>query len=370
MRNTAALHWTLLVALLASPVGASAQSTTDVQEPVASPPSPTITTIAQSEQIGEYVRVVFQDRDGNYLFSTSKGVRRYDGKSLTYIREQEDHRVVEEILQDEDGAIWFATYTGVSCYEDGKFTNYTMANGLSHRWVLSMMLDSAGTIWAGTSDGVCRFDGESFVPFPIPRAKVEFAAVGNVAGVPAPLLAWGMAEDQDGNLWFGMDGEGVRKFDGESFTTYTTKDGLASNNVRSVYADRRGRIWFGTAKGVSCYDGTAFRNFTEEDGLTNNYIWAILEDSAGNMWFSTIGAGACRYDGKSFTAFREDQGLMINGFPAHANMRDMFEDRDGILWFACSGGLFYLDGESFINVTRNGPWPTQAQEPTPAKSGS
>ena len=33
MRNTSALHWTLLVALLASPVGASAQSTTDDQEP-------------------------------------------------------------------------------------------------------------------------------------------------------------------------------------------------------------------------------------------------------------------------------------------------------------------------------------------------
>ncbi len=86
-----------------------------------------------------------------------------------------------------------------------------------------------------------------------------------------------MAEDQAGNLWFAVDAKGVHKFDGESFTTYTTKDGLASNNLRSVYADRRGRMWFGTAKGgVSCYDGTAFRNFTEKDGLTNNSICGIL----------------------------------------------------------------------------------------------
>ncbi len=60
----------------------------------------------------------------------------------------------------------------------------------------------------------------------------------------------------------------MRKFDGESFTTYTTKDGLVSNNLQAVYADRRGRIWFGTAKGgVSCYDGTVFRNFKEKDGI-------------------------------------------------------------------------------------------------------
>ena len=85
MRITSAIHVVLLVALLAAPVGASVQSTTDDQEPVASPPSPTITTIAQSEQIGEYVFVVFQDRDGNYWFSAGGGgVCRYDGKSLTY----------------------------------------------------------------------------------------------------------------------------------------------------------------------------------------------------------------------------------------------------------------------------------------------
>ncbi len=51
MRNTAALHWTLLVALLASPVGASAQSTADVQEPDDSPPPAPTTTSDQAERI-------------------------------------------------------------------------------------------------------------------------------------------------------------------------------------------------------------------------------------------------------------------------------------------------------------------------------
>ena len=169
-----------------------------------------------------------------------------------------------------------------------------------------------------------------------------------------------MAEDQDGNLWFGMNGEGVVKFDGESFTTYTTKDGLAGNDVRSVYADRRGRMWFGTKKGgVSCYDGTAFRNFTEKDGLTSNSVSEILEDKAGNMWFS--GNGATRYDGETFTAFPGDPSLTINGGPAHYGVMGMFEDRDGILWIGCTDGLWRLDGESFINVTKRGPWPVPAQ---------
>ncbi len=85
MRNTSPLHWTLLVALLASPVGAVAQNTTDGQEPDDSPPPAPITTIAQSEQIGAYVVEAFQDRDGNHWFGLGGvGVCRYDGKSLTY----------------------------------------------------------------------------------------------------------------------------------------------------------------------------------------------------------------------------------------------------------------------------------------------
>lgn len=231
MQIASALHWTLLAALLVAP------ACTD------SPPPAPVTTLSQYQQVGEYVREIFQDRDGNLWFSTSDGVCRYDGRSLTYLRDPEESGwSVQEILQDEDGTLWFAVVPGIRRYENGEFTDYTVADGLSHRRVLSMMLDSAGTLWAGTQGGVCRFDGESFVPFPIPRAEVE-----NPGSNLSPLLAWGMAEDQDGNLWFGMDGEGVRKFDGESFTTYTTTDGLASNNVRSVYADRRGRVWIGTS---------------------------------------------------------------------------------------------------------------------------
>lgn len=48
MRNTSALHWTILIALLASARCALAQSATDDQEPVASPHSPTSATAPQA----------------------------------------------------------------------------------------------------------------------------------------------------------------------------------------------------------------------------------------------------------------------------------------------------------------------------------
>ncbi len=322
--------------------------------------SPAAPTAAhdQAAQISEYVREVFQDRSGDFWFGTnSDGVGRYDGKSLTFLSVEQGlgGTAIRGILQDRGGAMWFATDGGVSRYESGKFTNYTVANGLLDNEVWNMMRDRAGTIWVGTQEGVCRFDGNSFVPFPIPRVDVE-----NPASRFSPKVVFGMTEDKAGNLWFGTDGEGAHKYDGKSFTSYTTKDGLAGNQVRCIYSDRRGRIWLGTdGGGVSRYDGKTFRNFTAHDGLNNDRIFEIIEDKAGNMWFSTLGAGACRHDGKTFMSFREDRGL------TRSHVQSMFEDRDGTLWFGCSGGLFRLDGESFVNVTKNGPW--RKPESAPAK---
>ncbi len=364
----------LLLICGCSPVVVSAQQSAGAEQ-LPGPVAPPTTTGQQAVQISEYVREVFQDREGVYWFGTNgDGVCRFDGTSLTYVSLEQGFAgvAVRGIVQAADGALWFGTNSGVSRYEDGSFTNYTMDDGLSDDSIWSCLLDSTGTLWVGTHEGVCRFDGDSFIPFPLPRVEIE-----NPSSRFSPRVVFGMFEDPAGNLWFGTDGEGVHRYDGESFTSYTTKDGLAGNVVRSIAGDRLGRIWIGTnGGGVSCYDGTTFQNFTQKDGLNNDRVYEILEDSAGNMWFSTLGAGACRYDGTSFTAFGVDQGLSINDLPCPCgsgqifkqchgpnggHVQEIFEDRDGVLWFGCSGGLFRLDGTSLVNVTRDGPWPVSAK---------
>lgn len=188
----------------------------------------------------------------------------------------------------------------------------------------------------------------------------------------SPLVVLAMLEDRDGNIWFGTDGEGTHRWDGASFTSYTTKEGLGGNMVCSIAQDRNGRVWIGSdGGGVSRLEGRAVRTFTTEDGLTSDRVWEIREDRAGNMWFSTLGAGACRWDGEAFRPFGVAQGLSVNEFPCECgsgftfgtchgpsggHVQEIFEDRDGVLWFGCSGGLFRLEGERLVNVTREGPW--------------
>jgi len=48
-------------------------------------------------------------------------------------------------------------------------------------------------------------------------------------------------------------GNGVSRFDGGAWTTYTVRDGLANNDVLSIVVAPDGALWFGTGGGVSRY---------------------------------------------------------------------------------------------------------------------
>ena len=178
----------------------------------------------------------------------------------------------------------------------------------------------------------------------------------------------------------------------------TEADGLASNNVLAIFEDSHGAMWFGTPDGITRYDGENFQTFTTEDGLSRNTIGLIFEDQRGMLWFADgmlssllergkpmdmsymamplselakeidselateIGnetppetaappplRGVSRYDGQAFRVFTTDDGLLRD------TVKDIFEDKTGTLWFATFLGVNYYDGEKFNHLTMHGP---------------
>ncbi|WP_353549294.1 two-component regulator propeller domain-containing protein [Sediminibacterium sp. KACHI17] len=149
-------------------------------------------------------------------------------------------------------------------------------------------------------------------------------------------------KDRNGHLWFGTNGGGVSRFDGKKFTNYTNLHGLASNIVWSILEDRNGNIWFGTdGNGVSKYDGKVFTNYSTKEGLSGDVVFSIKEDRKGMLWFGTSG-GITKYDGKRFSKYTVTEGLYNN------TIKDILEDRKGDLWFATlGGGVSRYNGSSF-----------------------
>ncbi len=330
-----------------------------VKSPVPSgqqPPNEQLAPLDPAAQISEYVVEVFEDKKGNLWFGTmSDGAARYDGKTLTYFSTKNGlcDNTVASIAEDKAGNIWFGTHNGASKFDGNTFVNFGIKEGL-HGAGCNILVARDGNIWAGTNDGAFRFNGFSFVPFNIPNPVIENPSYKWVAG-----KVWSLMEDTKGNIWFARDGLGACKFDGTTFSHFTLKDGLCSNNVSSIVEDKQGNIWFGSlssdfpksikAGGLSRYDGSRFINYPELEGLHENDIYSIYSDKKGNIWIGATGLGVYRYDGKSFKLYKGTDRMDLTW---SMGIQSILEDRNGMLWFGFSGGLFRFDGAAIVNVTR------------------
>lgn len=155
---------------------------------------------------------------------------------------------------------------------------------------------------------------------------------------------YAICEDKKGNLWFGLDGTGISKYDGVNITNYSVKQGLSHNIVTSIIEDRNNTLWISSHGGVSCFDGKNFTQYTEKEGLSNNEILSLYEDRKGNIWFSTKG-GLTKYDRNTFTHYSRKEGLPSD------TVYNCIEDRNGALWIATISGVARFDGKSFTIYT-------------------
>jgi ligand-binding sensor domain-containing protein len=69
-------------------------------------------------------------------------------------------------------------------------------------------------------------------------------------------------QDAAGQYWFGSNGTGLYGFDGATLRQFATEDGLPSDQIRGLQADRTRTIWLGTANnGAYRYAGENFEKF-------------------------------------------------------------------------------------------------------------
>lgn len=310
----------------------------------------------RGEPIADYVVAAFVDSKGVLWFGTlGKGVARYDGEALTYLSPAggAGGDVVASIAEDKQGDLWFAGHDGTGLI---KYDGVTFSQVWEEESTVSA--DRRGNIWAGTRRSVFRREGDGFSEFKVPlgeEARAYTISPGRVAM---------QMEDGRGDLWFRSDGYGVIRYDGESFTRFTKRDGLCSDTVFDIVEDLQGRVWFACVQafqpvptgdgGVRVYDGNSFTGFPEIiKGLAGNDIYTLYADRAGNVWIGASGLGVYRYDGEAFTLIRATDRPDLNG---GFGLQALAEDRSGTLWFGFSGGLFRMDGQSFVHVGRTGPW--------------
>lgn len=267
---------------------------------------------------------------------------------------------VRWITQDKQGNMWFATDGEGLCRYDGKtFTYFTEKDGLPSNYVRTVQEDAKGDLWMTSRDGLCRFDGKTFT-------RIDASKAVKSESLPPP-----------GSLLFPSEG-GVLVYDGasvrflglpldEAEVARRREDpnwnarGLNAYAVYSVHRGRDGAIWIGTeSRGVCRYDGKSFTWFRDKD-LGKAAVRTIFQDSHGEVWMGNSGVGLFRYDGKELRNYGDDngignrtwlQGSLIRMPGTIGDPHAITEDRNGNLWIAAfDSSVWRMNADGLRNFT-------------------
>lgn len=272
---------------------------------------------------------------------------------------------------------------------DFVFKNVTIHQGLSQNSVVDIEEDSAGFMWFATQDGLNRFDGREFQIFPKYFDDItssEHTQLGKLAasGNELWLVSRGgklevldllsntfrtvthLGEDEvlipqvsdlffdkEGDLWIGTLNHGVIYLDRKTNTVsrFGTNDGndfsLSSNQIRSIYQDRKENIWILTPSGLNRIENGRVKRYLEE--IDTN---VLTEDDTGRLWVGTLKSGLF-FKETGVDQFRQFEGFENYPFAKDLIVEAIHADQDNNLWVGTYGkGLYViqLNYASFVTL--------------------
>jgi ligand-binding sensor domain-containing protein len=114
--------------------------------------------------------------------------------------------------------------------------------------------------------------------------------------------------------------------------------------VYDAIQDKEGFMWFATENGLSRFDGKNFKTFTTKDGLPDNEVLKLFLDSKGRLWIMPFRPSVCYYyKGK---IHNRDNDSLLSKINLFSHALDMAEDR--------SGNLFIAEMTAWHNIFLNG----------------
>lgn len=196
-----------------------------------------------------------------------------------------------------DGNVYFATDRGgISVYNGEQWRTLLLPNErLAGNQVRDLAQDLAGSIWVVTEAGIQQLNPAEGTP-----GQLFTVESSGLTGVESEVLH---SAPKTG-IWLGA--LGASYFNGSTWQSYTSADGLAGSLVQAIATDNQGRTWFGTEFGLSIWNGSAFFNLNRENGLPSDNISALLADGA-TMWIGTSGGGLLRFEKNQIRLFNAEK---------------------------------------------------------------
>ncbi len=278
--------------------------------------------------VSSEANTICETDDGYIWIGSYAGLTRYDGQRFEFIREGGLVNVVS-MMVDSRGRLWIGTNdAGIARYENGRYTYFSVKDGLPSNSVRCFAEDGAGNIYVGTSDRICKLGSDDSIE--ILNHDIFFAKYMVVYKNLLVVL------DNNGGL-YALDGENMK-----------TLSGVSGSYFYYCLADTSKGLMVGTETGeLFVLDSSDEGLFVRENiELGASVVCTLFEDSRKRIWVALdSGFGYIETDGVFHKMYYDD-------FPS--SVVCFHEDYQGNIWAASSDyGVMKLSESPFYNLFDN-----------------
>jgi diguanylate cyclase (GGDEF)-like protein len=289
-------------------------------------------TLLHQDLSNEAISCILEDKNNDLWLGTQKnGIFRLSDDGIEMLDDSKGlpNNRISALYQDKEESIWVGTNSGLFRLREAPFITLSSEQGLAGNYVRSVLSHSDGSLWIGSSKGLNKLVKRKVHSISPAQLTSE-----NPTSVKSILS---LAQEKDGQVLVGTYNSGVYKVIGNTMVPFLNKkQGLPSNEIRSLLSDSKENLWIGTASGlVKMTNKGLISQFNKQTGLPDNFIMALTEDSHGKVWIGT-GVGVVSY-----------QDGIIQNYPIKeafdAEYAFGFNVEGDFIWLATDRGLLQID---------------------------
>ncbi|MGL4292956.1 MAG: two-component regulator propeller domain-containing protein [Bacteroidales bacterium] len=309
--------------------------------------------------LGNTIREICPDKYGNlWLGTEDNGINCFaphTNRMVNYSVHNKENKLsasnIHGLMADGD-TLWVGTFNkGIDLLHipTGKIrktlNQANTNNGLISDFVLCFHKMKTGEILIGTSMGVVAYN----------PASDRFSAWSDMQSMVRQIY-----EDKAGTIWiasmYGVfryipdTGSDLAKTRHYEASGEAPDKGPVSNNITSIFQDTKGRIWITTIGGISLFDEQkeTFTHFTTQNGLPSNLLFRIEEDCDHLFWISTAN-GLVHFNPNDYTiqTFNNKDVLHEKQF----NYSSSYKDKNGLIYMGTINGMLSFNPCEFKTDT-------------------